>query len=181
MLISSLMCRTDNKKMAYKDSGGSRGAGGPGSLSFVDPVEVRRLGPKTKKFWNHPPPPLPSQGVDPLPHPYMKVWTRNWKITFYYQSESHAASETNVLYTKYVPASEVWYDIRFGLFFFPSRLCLDALVHRCLSVGLTFQVLPGFTLNINHLYTQIFLMFWVSLSVMISWFPASAIMKSSTH
>ena len=117
MLISSLMCRTENKKMAYRDSGGSRGAGGPGSLSFVDPVEVRRLGPKTKKFWNHPPP-LPSQGVDPLPHPYMKVWTRNWKITFYYQSESHAASETNVLYTKYVPASEVWYDIRFGLFFF---------------------------------------------------------------
>ena len=170
------MCRTDNKKMAYKDSGGSRGAGGPGSLLFVDPVKVRRA--ENNKILKPPP---PHHRVWKTPHPYLKVWTRHWKITFYYQSESHAASETNLLYTKYVPASEVWYDIRFGLFFFPSRLCLDVLVHRCLSVGLTFQVLPGFTLNINHLYTQIFLMFWVSLSVMISWFPASAIMKSSTH
>ena len=161
MLISSLMCRTDNKKMAYKDSGGSRGAGGPGSLSFVDPVEVRRA--ENKKNWKPPPPPITGCGNPPPPHPYLKVWTRNWKITFYYQSESHAASETNLLYTKYVPASEVWYDIRFGLFFFPSRLCLDALVHRCLSVGLTFQVLPGFTLNINHLYTQIFLVLSVTI------------------
>ena len=119
MLISSLMCRTDNKKMAYKDSGGSRGAGGPGSLSFVDPVEVRWA--ENKKNLK-PPPPLHHRvwkpPTPPPPHPYLKVWTRNWKITFYYQSESHAASETNLLYTKYVPASEVWYDIRFGLFFF---------------------------------------------------------------
>ena len=65
MLISSLMCRTDNKKMAYKDSGGSRGAGGPGSLSFVDPVEVGRA--ENKKILKPPPP--PSQGVDPPPPP----------------------------------------------------------------------------------------------------------------
>ena len=58
------MCRTDNKKMAYKDSGGSRGAGGPGSLSFVDPVEVRRA--ENKKILK--PPPL-SQGVEPPPPP----------------------------------------------------------------------------------------------------------------
>lgn len=61
----------------------------------------------------------------------------------------------------YLPAK---YDMTLGLdFFFPSRLCLDALVHRCLSVGLTFQVLPGFTLNINHLYTQIFLVLSVTI------------------
>ena len=46
------MCRTDNKKMAYKDSGGSRGAGGPGIPSFVDQIKVRRAE-------NDPPPPLP--------------------------------------------------------------------------------------------------------------------------
>ena len=40
---------------------------------------------------------------------------------------------------------------------------MNALVHRCLSVGLTFQVLPGFTLNINHLYTQIFLVLSVTI------------------
>ena len=62
MLISSLMCRTDNKKMAYKDSGGSRGAGGPGTLSFVDPVKVRRA--ENKKNFETTPPPL-SEGLDP--------------------------------------------------------------------------------------------------------------------
>lgn len=61
------MCRTDNKKMAYKDSDGSRGAGGPGSLSFVDPVEVGRA--ENKKILKPPPPP-PSQGVDPPPPLY---------------------------------------------------------------------------------------------------------------
>ena len=64
MLISSLMCRTDNKKMAYKDSGGSRGAGGPGSLLFVDPVKVRRA--ENNKILKPPPPPL-SQGVEDPP------------------------------------------------------------------------------------------------------------------
>ena len=109
------MCRTDNKKMGYKDSGGSRGGGGPGPPpSFVDQIKVRRADNKT--IVKPPPSPL-SQGLDDPPPPYLKVWTRHWKITFYYQSESNAASEMNLLYTKYVPVSEVWYDIKFGLFF----------------------------------------------------------------
>ena len=52
--------------MAYKDSGGSRGAGGPGSLSFVDPVEVGRA--ENKKILK-PPPPHHRVGTPPPPPP----------------------------------------------------------------------------------------------------------------
>ena len=162
------MCRTDNKKMAYKDSCGSRGAGGPVPLSFVDEIKVRRA--ENKKILK---PPSLSQGLDPPLKDY--VLLPEWKSCCIWNE-----SFVNSIQNTYLPAK---YDMTLSLdcFFSPSRLCLDALVHRCLSVGLTFQVLLGFTLNINHLYAQIFLMFWVSLSVMISWFPATAIMKSSTH